>query len=59
MPMSTIFESSSPDSFCENMTSSSISEGSSPRTSPPIVDAQNAQPWRQPTCVEMHTVLPW
>ena len=59
MPMSTMFEMGRPDSFCENMTSSRISEGSRPLIRPPMVEAQKAQPWRQPTCVEMQTVLPW
>ena len=59
MPISTMFDIFSPESFSENMTSSSISPGSRLRTSPPMVEAQKAQPWRQPTCVEMHTVLPW
>ena len=44
MPIRTIFEMGRPDSFCENMTSSSISEGSSPLMRPPMVEAQKAQP---------------
>ena len=58
IPMSTMCPIFKPDSFSENMTSSSISPASRFLTSPPIVDAQKAQPWRQPTCVEMHTLLP-
>ena len=29
------------------------------RTFPPRVEAQKAQPMRQPTWLETHTVLPW
>ena len=58
MPMSTIWEMGWPESTCVNRTWSSISNGSSRRTKPPRVDAQKAQPMRQPTSVEMQTVLP-
>ena len=44
MPMSTMFDIVFPESSCENKTSSNISDGSRFRTSPPIVEAQNAQP---------------
>ena len=58
MPMSTMWEMGRPESICVNSTSSSISKGSKRRTSPPMVDAQKAQPMRQPTSVEMQTVFP-
>ena len=58
MPMSTMWEMGRPESTWVNRTSSSISKGSSRRTRPPMVEAQKAQPIRQPTSVEMHTVLP-
>ena len=56
--MSTMCPIFRPDSFSENMTSSSISPASRLRTRPPMVDAQKAQPWRQPTWVEIQTLLP-
>ena len=58
MPMSTMWEMGRPESTWVNSTSSSISKGSSRRTRPPMVEAQKAQPIRQPTSVEMQTVFP-
>ena len=49
---------SSPESIWVNSTWSSISAGVRFRTRPAMVDAQKAQPIRQPTWEEMHTVLP-
>ena len=57
--MSTILEMGNPESFSEKSTSSRISEARKFRTSPPMVEAQKAQPCLQPTWVEMQTVLPW
>ena len=57
MPIRTMWEISRPESSWVNSTSSSISWGSRRRTRPPMV-AQKAQPMRQPTSEEMHTVLP-
>ena len=59
MPMMTMFEIFSPISVWEYSTSSSISDGVRFRTSPPMVEAQKAQPIRQPTWDEMQTVRPW
>ena len=59
IPISTILETSSPESSWVNSTWSSISEAVSRRTSPPRVEAQNLQPMAQPTSEEMQTVLPW
>ena len=58
MPINTMCETGRPDSFSENSTSFSISEGVRFRTSPPMVEAQKAHPCRQPTCEEMQTVFP-
>ncbi len=58
MPISTIWEMGRPESTWVKSTWSSISNGSSRRTRPPKVEAQKAHPIRQPTSVEMQTVLP-
>jgi len=59
IPISTILEMGRPESSWEKSTWSRSSDGSSLRTRPPIVDAQNLQPIGQPTSDEMQTVLPW
>ena len=59
MPISTILEISRPESSWVNSTWSSISPAVRSRTFPATVLAQKAQPMRQPTWEEMHTVLPW
>ena len=58
MPIRTMLEIFLPESSSEKSTSSRISEALSERTSPPIVEAQKAQPCRQPTWQETQTVLP-
>ena len=47
-----------PLSIWVDSTWSTISAGARSRTFPAMVDAQNAQPIRQPTWQEMQTVLP-
>ena len=59
IPISTILEISRPESSWVNSTWSSISPAVRSRTFPATVLAQKAQPMRQPTWEEMHTVLPW
>ena len=63
LPMSTIFDTfSSPScsaSLFTQRTSASISPGRRFLTLPSSVDAQNAHPIAQPTCVDMQTVLPY
>ena len=59
MPMRTMLEMSFPESSWVKSTWSSISEGVKSLTLPAMVEAQNLQPIRQPTCEEMQTVLPW
>ena len=59
MPISTILEMGAPESFWVKITWSSISPGVKSRTFPAMVDAQKAQPIRQPTWEEMQTVFPW
>ena len=56
--MRTMLEMVSPESFWANITWSKISDGSNRRTKPPNVDAQKAQPIRQPTSEETQMVLP-
>ena len=58
MPIRTMLETFSPVWRCAAITCSSISAGVRFRLSPLRVDAQKAQPIRQPACVEMQTVLP-
>ena len=59
MPIKTILEMGSPESFWAKITWSRISDGVKSLTLPAIVDAQKAHPIRQPTCEETQTVLPW
>ena len=53
-----MLEMGAPLSIWVNSTWSTISAGDRSRTFPAMVDAQNAQPIRQPTWQEMQTVLP-
>ena len=59
MPIKTMLETGSPESFWTKITWSSISPGVRSRTLPAMVEAQKAQPIRQPTWEEMQTVFPW
>ena len=59
MPISTMLEMGAPESFWTKITCSSSSPGVRSRTFPAMVDAQKAQPIRQPTWEEMQTVFPW
>ena len=58
MPISTKEEMGSPACRSASYTSPSISAGVRLRTSPPRVEAQNLQPIRQPTWVEMQRLKP-
>ena len=58
MPMRTMLEMGRPESSWVKRTWSSISEGVRSRTLPPRVEAQKAQPIRQPTWEEIQTVFP-
>ena len=58
MPMRTMLETGSPLSSWVNSTWAIISAGVRSRTLPARVEAQKAQPMRQPTWQEMHTVFP-
>ena len=49
MPIKTMLETGSPESFWTKITWSSISPGVRSRTLPAMVEAQKAQPIRQPT----------
>ena len=59
IPISTMLETSAPESIWVKSTWSSISAGVKSLTFPAMVEAQKAQPIRHPTWEEMHTVLPW
>ena len=59
MPMRTMLETGSPESFRTKITWSSISPAVRSRTFPARVEAQKAQPMRQPTWEEIQTVFPW
>ena len=58
IPMSTMLEMGAPLSSWVNSTWSIISAGVRFRTFPARVEAQKAQPMRQPTWQEIHTVFP-
>ena len=58
MPMSTMLEMGAPLSSWVKSTWSTISAGVRFRTLPASVEAQKAQPMRQPTWLETQTVLP-
>ena len=58
VPITTTFDTRSPVIFWMLYICDSISDAVRFLTSPPMVDAQNLQPIRQPTWDDMHTELP-